>query len=342
MAYYTTSNLGTAQAKLLGAFQSGELRSRNPVTFLEFIRNAQIMYPSYDQLRVREDRTVTAYYLKRASRSLTTARSHNHTGNRGDSGSLSPSWTTYSDPFSNSLKQGNNNVFDLQTMLNNDLQNSIKNFAEGTETLAAAYLFNNKSGVNAAAVDGAFDTTNDVYEIEADKEKRSIQIVQTVMDINKYAGSLIVFCDSVAWNKFNFYANQGSANAENLAFQFAGVRFVHSVDLTASALTLGYTEGFWIVVPDGMIGALPHIPKENRMAVNTKVNQYGTVLNPVDGLDYAIHSYETLADGSSYGGYTQDVVTQYQLSIDLAFDHAPLSASGETPLQAFAIIPTVA
>jgi hypothetical protein len=65
---------------------------------------------------------------------------------------------------------------------------------------------------------------------------------------------------------------------------------------------------------------------------------YGSIFNPFDGQQYAMHSYETRADGSSANGYTQDVVTQFQVSLDTALEHAPLSVATETTIQAFALI----
>lgn len=340
MASYVPSNLATAQAKLLGAFQSGELRYRIPATYLEFVRNSNIMFPNYATLRTREDRTVTAYYKLRASRALGTGRTHNHTGNRGDSGSLTPSWTTYKDPFSISLKQANNNVFTMDEMFNNDIQNAIVNHVEGHESTAANYLFANRTGVNAAVADGSFNSTQDVFEISVTDEKRAIQIAQSVMDVNKWGGMMTIFCDTLAYNKFKFYAAQGISNNENLSFQFAGINFVHSVDLYALFAALGtpYTAGSWIIAPEGTYGVLPHIPKENQLGVDTKIQTYGSILNPIDGQNYALHSYPTAADGTALGGYTQDEVLQYEVSIDLAFTSAPLSVSTETPLYAFAIV----
>lgn len=337
---YTNSNLVTAQAKLLDNFKNGELRYRNPATYLEILKNSQIMFPNYDQLRTMESRTVEADYMKRGSRSLGSARSHNHTGTVGTTGTLTPSWTTYTDPFTNWLKQGNNNLYSLDEMIANEVENVVKNFAEGLETVATDFIFSSRSHVNIATVEGGFDSETHVYEIEDDKEKRVGQIIKSIMEINKYASSgIVVFCDTVMFNKVSFYAQQGQANNENLAFQFMGIMWVHSVELYTSASGLGYESGFAVVCQEGTIGALPHIPKENAMGIDTKVNTYSTILNPIDGLNYAVHEYWAVGDGTSYGGYTQDVKREIQISIDLAFEDAPLSTSGETVLQAFALIP---
>lgn len=344
MAYYTPSNLATAQALLIQAFETSEMKFRDPRVYKLFLQNSSIMLPNYDQLRTREDRTLTAYYKKRSSRSLGTGRTHNHTGNRGDSGSLTPSWTTYKDVFSHSLKQGNNNMFTLDQMMLHDLQNSLINHIEGHEAVAAAYLFAQRSEVNTAVVDGNFNTVTDTFEIPVDGtttfgayNNRAAQITKIVMEINKWAGNYTVVCDSVSFAKFQAQAAQGATNATNLSFNFSGVEFIHSVDLYAMAAGLSYTDGYWIAVPSGTIACLPHIPKENRLGIETKIQSYGSIINPIDGQSYAIHEYPTAGDYSGTGGYTQDEVTQVETSIDLAFEHAPVPAGLESPIQAFAI-----
>jgi len=221
-----------------------------------------------------------------------------------------------------------------------ELSNSISNFMEGYETAATAYLFNNRSGVNTATAEGTFDATDDVFEIVEAKESRAIQITKIAMDANKYVGGMTVFCDSISYAKFEYQAAQGISNATNLSFQFGGVTFIHSVELGAlgAGLVSAYAKGFWIVVPNGMVATLPWIPKQNREGVVTKENEYSNILNPIDGESYALHSYETRADDSANNGYTQDVVTQYEISQDLSFAKAPLTTASATPILAYAIV----
>ena len=88
----------------------------------------------------------------------------------------------------------------------------------------------------------------------------------------------------------------------------------------------------------GTVGVLDWIPKQNRLGVVTSVNQYGTLLNPVDGLTYATYSYEARANGVSRGGEKQDVLTNFEYSIDLSFNKAPLSVADETTIYAFALV----
>lgn len=342
MANRTTANFVKAQAVLLGAFQKEELRFRNPVTFLMFMLSAPIMFPNYDVLRKREDRTVETNYKVRGSRSLGTGgRTHNHTGTKGDTALLTPSWTTYDDVFNISVKQADNSLYELDAQLAQEFQDTVANFAEGLETVATAYIFSNRSGVNNGTAEGTFDATDDVWEItESTHGTRAIQITKSVMHENKYGGPYVIFCDTISFNKFESDAAQGAANSTNLSFQFNGVTFVHSVELGAlgGALVSAYAAGFWIVAEIGAFGVLPWIPKQNRMGKSTKVNDWRSLINPVDNISYAVHSYETLADDSSNNGSAQDVVTQYEVSVDIALEKAPLSTANETIFQAFALV----
>jgi len=340
MANRTTANLVKAQAKLIGAFQNAELRFRYPATYLALRAMAPIMFPNYDVLRTREDRTVETNFAARSSRALGSARTHNHTGSKGDTSTLTPTWASYTDKFNMSLKQADISIYNADEQMFQELSNSISNFMEGYETAATAYLFNNRSGVNTATAEGTFDATDDVFEIVEAKESRAIQITKIAMDANKYVGGMTIFCDSISYAKFEYQAAQGISNATNLSFQFGGVTFIHSVELGAlgAALVSAYAKGFWIVVPNGMVATLPWIPKQNREGVVTKENEYSNILNPIDGESYALHSYETRADDSANNGYTQDVVTQYEISQDLSFAKAPLTTASATPILAYAIV----
>jgi hypothetical protein len=345
MPNYTASDLAKAQGILQGRFQAGEVRYRLPATFREFVRQTEVMVPSHRQLRTREDRAVEANFFARSARTLGSARSHDHTGDKGDSAVLTPSWSVYTDEFKMSLKQADISVYSTAEQLANELQQVIGNFAEGLEDASDAYLFNNRSQVNTYAAQGTFDGTDNVFQIAEANEDRAVQIIKSAMDFNKYQGmGYTFFCDTVAYDKFEFFANQGQGNSQNLTFQYSGVNFVKSIGLDARAAdsalngTAGYTNGFVIAVPDGMIAALDWIPVQNRTGIDGKEAVYGSLINPVDGLVYATHSYDERSDETADNGQTQDVKTETQVSIDIALEHAPLTTANETPLQAFAIV----
>jgi len=342
MANYTPSDFSTAQARLFGAFANQEMRFRTPVTHLEFLRQAEIMIPSYQQLRLREDRAIDTYYKLRNKRALGSARTHNHTGAKSDSGVFTPTWLTNEDKFAISLKQGDQNIFNHEEMLSNEFQQVMINMIEGMDADAESHLFSNRSTANVATQQGTFDAADDVFDINSADLDRAVQITRTVMDTNEFSGNITLFCDSIAYDTFESQRFQGAGNSTNLQFNFNNnVKMVHSLgmDAFAGGLAVPRTKGFWIAVVDGTIAALPWIPKQNREGKVTTVNTYSSMINPIDNLSYAVHSYETRADDTATNGYTQDVTTEVQVSIDVALDNAPITVTGATSsLLAFAIV----
>ncbi len=342
MANFATAALVKAQAILTGKFQAGELRFRDPAVHKLFIRERLIMTPDYEGLRTRDDRVVETNFITRTSRSLGTGRTHNHTGAQGDSSTLTPAWTTHTDKFVSTLKEADNKVYTEVELHMSKVENVIANFMEGLESVAAAFLFASRSGVNIATAEGSFDATDDTFEItDSTNGQRAIQITRMVMDINKWQGiDYTVVCDSIAFNRFMFDAAQGVSNATNTSFQFQGIEFLHDPSLTAAAagLVSAYSKGYWIVVPRGCVAGLPWIPIQNRMGKETKESTYGSMINPVDGLQYAMHTYQERVDGTSLGGFTQDNKIETEISIDMAYETAPLSVSTESSLFAFALV----
>lgn len=340
---FTNSVLALAQAKLTANFAGPENRDVDNATFREFLRNTEIMVPSWKELRTTESRTVTAYFADRTVRALGGAQSHNHTGTHGTSSAFTPTWVPKSDKFAISLKQGDNNIFDNSEQLANEFNQVFLNFNAGNETLAVNHLFANRTTINPVTAEGTFNATDDTFEVtEATEGPRFAQIIGSTMRILKYTGPITIFCDAISFNKFEDAAAQGATNATNQSFQFQGKRFVHSIELEAlgGALVASYSKGYCIAVPDATIAALSWIPKQNRTGIITSVNKYSSIINPADGVSYAMHTYETRADGLATGGELQDVLTQVQVWNDIAFDNAPLTTTtfGTSSLIAFALV----
>lgn len=345
MANYVASNLAVGQANLNSAFQKGEMRYREPVVWKSLLANQPFATPDYEALRTREDRSFEVNFFNRTSRSLGSGRTHNPTGAKSDTSIITPSFSTKSDAFYTSIKQADRNVRTLQEMFNHEMMNSVINFVEGLENLSADFLFNNRSGVNGVTQEGTFDGTNDVFEIAAANEDRSIQITKTVMDILKYQGTALdIYCDTISFNKFEFLRAQGGANSTNTEYQFTsgGLTFFHAPDMNADVAALGsgaYTQGFWLAVPKGMTVSLDWIPLQNRNGVAPIANrEYGNIINPIDGAVYALYKKFEAGDESGNNGETQDILETCELSIDVAFEDAPLTNAGETVIQAFAIV----
>lgn len=128
MADYNATSLVKAQAKVNERANAAELRQNLPKVWQAFLDSGNQMIENYEALKTSTNRAVEGNYKKRSSRSLGSSITHNPSGNRGDSGVLSFDWNLHSDKFGYSLKQANNNVFDLEEQKANEMYNMILNF----------------------------------------------------------------------------------------------------------------------------------------------------------------------------------------------------------------------
>lgn len=337
MANYTASDFLKAQVRMAEAFANNETRTNEPVTFKEFALQSELMFPSHKVNRKRGDSPASEMnYMTRSTRSLGTGgETYNHSGSRGDSAVLTPTWVNRNDEFMFSLKQADKNVFSLEEQLAHEFINMDNNFAEGLETLAVATLWAGRSGVNVAIVEGTFNAGTDVFAItNSTHESRSVQITKMVMEINRHKGPYVFFCDPVAFNKFEYQFNQGSSNSTNLSFQFGQIKFINSIELSAlfTAASGTYTnKGNWLAVPVGTIGVLDWIPKQNLEGKQTSVNKYSTIVSPSTGLLMGLHEFEARSAGID----EQDVVTEVQQFVHLALEIAPDQTATDSPVMAF-------
>ena len=331
MANFTASNLVKAQALLNQDFQSPEMRPALAPILALGRRNSEILIPGHRVLRTREDRPIEAYIIKRNLRSTTgVGRTHDHTGVLGDSIAADLAWTSFTDKFQFSLKWLDNNVFEANRVLANQFAQAFQNIRMDAETFLADFLTSEKTGVNRATKNGYFNTTTNAFEIASTTEKGLFfEDAKSMMRQNHYQGMYDFVADPKLFRDANFYANQGTANAYNTMFQFAGMTLVESITLSDD----NYTDGLGLVLPANTFGVLDWIPRQNRAGegdYNTYVGGFGSMVDPVSGLNMAVHGYSQRADTSASNGNAQDVVIEFEVSIDISPNLAPLSAADET------------
>lgn len=331
MPNFSPSNLVKAQAIMKDKFPLQEMRSKQSASLAVALKNTDVLIPSHQVLRTREDRTVEANIMARTVRTPGSARAANHTGARGDSFTKALAWNTFSDTFSLSIKQMDNNVFSFDEALANEIRNSAINLHEAIETAGIAYLMTNRSQVSAALKGATFNATTDAIEIAAGSKSQFYQIAKSAMRQNKYKGTFDVIADPLTYINAEFYLNQGNANSVNTGFQFAGLNIVESIELADA----DYANGCGFIMPEGTFGVLPWIPKQNRMGWGdsefNNVGMFGSIADPMGtGMDLALSVYAQRADTSASNGNVQDVVLQFELSVDIGWVHAPLSVATES------------
>lgn len=331
MANFSPSNLVAAQAMLQDRYKAPEARFKASPVIQLGLTNQSILIPGADALKVAEARTVYAYLLARSKRAAGSARAHNHTGSRGDSIQQTISWSTYSDPFSISKKQLDNNVFGFTQTLAQQIENAMKNILEDAESAIVTTLLAAKTAINAATKNGTWDAAKDTFEVS--DAARFYQFAKSMMRQNDYNTTYDVIANSVAYANAEYQSAQGQGNATNTGFQFNGMNIVESYELT----DVNYpTADLALVMPTGSFAVLPWIPKQNREGMgdfNSYLGGYGSMADPFGlGLTFAIHAYTERADTSASNGNVQDDLMQFEVSIDLASPISPLSVATETPI----------
>lgn len=326
MANFSPSLLVDAQSKFNEKFTSGEWRLPDVAAF-GVAEKGEIANPSLSMIREREDRTVNAYFPIRQAATNGTARAHNHAGARGDSQAETITWTTFSEPYSISLKQGDNNVFNFDEMWAASTRNAIMNINNRVDAYLIAQLLADKTQVNVGGGNGAV-VAND-YQVAAGDEDFFYQNTMAMMRQNLYGMPVTGIVDSIGAVLRDKIGNQGTSNSTNLNFQLLGYdQIVQSTRTILDNAT--FTNGSGIFFESGLVSMIPWMPKQNRKSLNMEKamsynGDYGMISVPEMGVDYAIHSYAERADNSALNGETQDLTLNFEISIDFAYASAPLS-----------------
>jgi len=329
MANFSASNLVQAQTILNKKFASPEMRTKPSPALDLLLKNGSNIIANIADLRKRDDRPVTAYMIGRNKRTPGTARVYNHTGPSGDSVAVPINFFSDTDSFSISLKQLDNNIFGFNEMLANQFQQAMLNVLEGLETAAIAYLLAQRTQYAPPTLSGAtFNATNDVYEVASGSKSVFYQILSSIARQNRYRSRLDVIASSPLAVLAEYSEAQGAGNANNLNFQFQGKNIAESIELNDS----NYANGVVLAMPEGTVGAMDWIPKQNREGrgdYNSTLGGYGSMMDPYGmGLTFAVHGYAERADTSARnGGSQQDDLMQFEVSLDMSFNKAPLTGS---------------
>lgn len=357
MANFVASNLVAAQAKFIQKFTDPEIRRKQNPALALALKNLSATIPGHQELRKREDRTVNAYLFKKISPGSGTARAARPSGTKGDSLQVGLTWQSVVETFAISMKQADNNVFAYQEMLMNQMMQAALNIHSRLGTIFLNYLYTNRNQLltipySGATVQGVgVDGTNFDYTIAGNDENYFFQRLKNVMTQLNHTGSLDIIADPIKFMSAQKLRAQGTQNATNFTFQFDGSNIWETTETFDTANTTA--NGTAIAMPEGTFAALPWIPKQNRMGYGdyeSYTGGYGTFADPLGmmiteldaggnqisvPLTYAIYAYTQASDDNANNGYTQDQVTTFEVSIDVAPTLAPLSGSNESVVNEF-------
>ncbi len=358
MANYVASNLVAAQARFAKNFTSPEVRRKQNPALALALKNLTATIPDHNVLRVREDRAVNAYLPKKILPGSGTTRAARPAGSVGDSVAVGLTWQSVVETFSISFKQGDNNIFSFQDMLMNQLMQAAMNIHSRLGTILLNYLQTARNQIQtipytAAPILGVTtNATNFSYEVAGSDKNFFFQKLANVMKQLNYAGELDVIADPNLFVLAQQLRAMGAQNAYNYTFQFDGM----NVTMTNEVIDALYSAtGTALAMPAGTFALLPWIPKQNRIGegdYDEYVGGWGVFNDPlgltVDSLDvngvpvanplqYSLYAYSQASDNGAANGQTQDRVTVFELSLDVAPTLAPLSGANESVVQEFGL-----
>jgi hypothetical protein len=350
MANFIASNLVQAQAKINLKFSQQELRRKQNPALVLALQNLTATIPDQQELRTREDRPVSAYLFKRRGPSNGTARVARPTGARGDTMAAALTWSTFSETFEISFKQADKNIFSLQEMMMNEMLQVAQNMHDRLGTYFLQNLHASRNQLFLAAPAGAtWNATTDAYDVASGDSLYFFQKLAAIMKQYYYRGQLDVIADATVFQIAQKLRAQGTQNATNLSFQFDQMNIIETTEVINAA----YPGGAAMAMPAGNFAALPWIPKQNRNGYGdfesytggygVMDDPFGTTITSLDEqgnlvtvpLRYALYGYTQASDEQANNGQSQDQLTTFEVSLDVAPTLPPLSGVNESVLIEF-------
>jgi hypothetical protein len=341
MANYALGVLAKGQAIVTDKNQAPEQRRKVPTVMELALKNKEVSIPNADELRVSPLRAVEINYFKDVTAGAATAKAARHTGSYGDSGKVELTYVKHVETFSLPRKIAENNILSYEKMFANLYEMKWKNLRKRHDDSALSFLASNKCQLSQAAINayiaaanpGNWNETNFALEIDATKASRFIQKVKSFMAARLYGGEYDVIADLQMADEFEYAQQQGQGNQSNLGWQFAGCNIAKITD----QISAQYGNGAIYVLPATLFSGFSYNEQLNKKGTNegSYVGSLGTVGDPFgSGAIADISMYTDRADTSANttGGSTQDIVDQWEISLEIAYALPPMATTGESVL----------
>ena len=339
MANYVASALAKAQVKASQKFGESETRKKTPSVMGLAVKNADISIPKPEIERVHENRVVDINYFTSIAAGSDTAKAALHTGSIGDSAKVNLTYNTVVEKFSIPIKLANNNVYAYEELFANQWMQHWKNLVSRQDTLALANAISNRCQLTSAALatpvaaSGAGDWNQTTYALEipyADKNL-SVQKAEAFMAARYFTGSYDVISDLQTKSLFEYLVNQGSANSTNTSFQFGS----SMITPTQSIVSASYSNGAFLIMPEGALAGINWTDKMNKQGINEGQTETGIFTTAEDPFGYgvkadiSIYTKRANTSADTTGGSTQDLLTQVEMSLTIAYAAPPLSTAND-------------
>lgn len=344
MADFTSSALLAFQSKISKQFNAAELRElQNPI-LRQALSYSDKIVANVEKIKESDKRTVYGYFLKKTAAANGTSRTYAPTGTQGDSGQVTLPWVTFSEPLGINMQVGMDNVFDTMTLLDHTIMDKQRILRERIGTYIVTQLHANRTQTaptTAGIRNSTWSAGNFAFENDANQLDLFYENAASVMRQNKYYDKFDVIADPIIAKRARFNQFQGAGNSQNLAYQFQsynpGGIMEHST--LGNEVATAYANGCAIVLPTASFSVIPWIPLINRQGFGDYETYNGGFGILPDGagmpLTYAVRGWASKADTSAAGGTVQDIHMDLELSVDISFNVAPLSVSGETAIYEF-------
>lgn len=345
MADYVSSALLAFQSKINKRFNANELREQQNPILRNGLSYSDFIIGNVADIKQSDKRTVYTYYLKKMAATTGTARTFAPTGTQADSGQVTLTWVTFSENLGINMQVGMDNVFDTMTLLDHQIMDKQRILRERIGQYIVSQLYSNRTQASPATTATRNMTWNGVtFAFENDNAQSNLfyENAASIMRQAKYYDKFDVVADPLVAKIARFNQFQGAGNAQNLAYQFQsynpGGIMEHSS--LGNEVATNYATGVALVLPTASFAVIPWIPKINRDGFGDYESYnggFGTVPDATgQALTYAVRAWAQKADTSALGGTVQDIHLDMELSVDIAFNVAPISTAGETAIYEFA------
>lgn len=339
MSNYAASIWATGQSVLNAKYNTAEQRRQLPTVMGLALKNQDYSIPNAQDLRVSPLRPVDVYFFNNVAPGSATAKAYNHTGTYGDTSKVNVVYVSVVETLTLYEKLYANNFIAMQTAFTNLYEQKWKNLRTRQDNAALAYLYTNRTQISAAAMNpqiasanpGTYNGSTFALEIDQTNKQMFAQRIRSYMDSRYFTGELDVIADLQKTADFTFQMQQGGGNFQNTAYQFAGM----NIATTQQQIDANYSNGSVIALPKGFFAGLNWNEELNRKGlkqdIGGPVGTFGTASDPFgSGAIADISMYTQRADSSSFGGSTEDVAHQYELTLTIGYILGPLTTASDS------------
>ena len=293
---------------------------------------SEIANPALREIRTSASRTSTAKFPIRQTATGGTVRVASHTGDNPATDTETISWNKFVEDFSISLTLADNNVYEWMELYAAAKRNAIYNLISRVDASLISSLLSDKSTTSAGGANGNFEgTTTDDYQIGQGFSNNFFGEVKAMMMKNTYGGPYVGIVDAGGAVLKDTLGRDGAGNASNTAAQLLG--FSQIVPTSRTVLSTGTYDASGIFYQNGLVAVNFWIPPKNRKTINAdkammdSVGDFGQFTVPeFPGITFAHSIYAGRSDQSSAGGDEQDVLIHEEVSLEMAYVSAPVSA----------------